>query len=199
MSSNQTAATAAAIIAGIDWKKLDGSSGENVLQAIQTGFHGEYAGKALTKWLASREWELEPLRLIHLGYPGWVEKRLTPGIDDEEPFTDGTLLRTETVIGQTEDFTYAVYYGNFKNQYFSLWSCIGLQTLLFYAQNPLPDFAGKRIIAWKSAVVGKHGSTYVPACSFKLEEDGSVTASDVEWLDTRYRCCPQDCTLKIHA
>lgn len=197
--SNQIAATGATILAAVDWEKLDGSSGKNILQEIQRGFQGDnLAGNALTKWLERREWEFEPINLIRLDYPDWVLERLTPGIDDEEPFSDGTLIEIESILDDSENSAYAVYYEKFKNvkNKHGLWACVGLKTLLYFSNNPSPDFAGKRIIAWKSAVVGKRGGKYVPSCIFPKS---GVEPGSIEWLDFRQVCNPEDFTLKIYA
>jgi hypothetical protein len=196
--SDQLVATIAAIIGSIDWDKLDGTKGENILQQIQKGCQNEDAGKALTRWLEHQEWKLEANVLTRLGYPGLAKERLTPEIDDKKPFFDGTLIQIEPVSNILIRLQYAVYYQNLKANH-ALWSCIGLQTLIHFSQNPRPDFIGKRIIAWKSAFISKEGVRNVPACSFTADAQGLVVVGDIEWLDFRYVCEPQDHTMKIHA
>lgn len=189
--ADQVVAVIASVLTSISWKKI---FQYRLPQDIIDATRDSNFGFELTSWFMEKGWCRDREALNANGYPDWVRYRITPCIDDDKAFIDGTVFNLEPLLNFRGTAAYGVINNKIRERRLLLSSCIGLTTLAYYSENPRPEFMGKNIFAWKSIVRDRKGAYWVPFCNFEKQKKNPIL-----WKTFGELCSENDNLLSIPA
>lgn len=169
----QVGTTLSTIVASIMCSQID-----DLQPIIEAGNQGRLR-PALTRWLKNQGWKPDKGLLKLLGYPDWVEDRLTPNVDEYFPRHEFKFWnKLFTGYGYSLEQVWRALFSGHSGVQPS--KCIGLQTLKLFQSKPElveQGFRGYSVTGWKSAVIDITETKKVP--TLPIDRDG--TPGEIIW------------------